>query len=72
MEENKNNLNGPQKKNNNKKYLIIYVIVAFMFIYSFNYAKNMLTTQEISYNKFMQLVENGEISEVRKIGRAHV
>ena len=70
MEENKNNLNGPQKKNNNnnKKYLIIYVIVAFMFIYSFNYAKNMLTTQEISYNKFMQLVENGEISEVRTEG----
>ena len=70
MEENKNNLNGPQKKNNNnnKKYLIIYVIVAFMFIYSFNYAKNMLTTQEISYNKFMQLVENGEISEVRTKG----
>ena len=70
MQENKNNLNGPQKKNNNnnKKYLIIYVIVAFMFIYSFNYAKNMLTTQEISYNKFMQLVENGEISEVRTEG----
>lgn len=70
MEENRNNLNGPQKKNNNnnKKYLIIYVIVAFMFIYSFNYAKNMLTTQEISYNKFMQLVENGEISEVRTEG----
>ena len=70
MEENKNNLNGPQKKNNNNntKYLIIYVIVAFMFIYSFNYAKNMLTTQEISYNKFMQLVENGEISEVRTEG----
>lgn len=70
MEENKNNINGPQKKNNNnnKKYLIIYVIVAFMFIYSFNYAKNMLTTQEISYNKFMQLVENGEISEVRTEG----
>ena len=52
----------------NKKYLIIYVIVAFMFIYSFNYAKNMLTTQEISYNKFMQLVKNGEISEVRTEG----
>ena len=70
MEENKNNLNGRQKKNNNnnKKYLIIYVIVAFMFIYSFNYAKNMLTTQEISYNKFMQLVKNGEISEVRTEG----
>ena len=70
MEENKNNLNGPQKKNNNnnKKYLIIYVIVAFMFIYSFNYAKNMLTTQEISYNKFMQLVKNGEISEVKTEG----
>ena len=70
MEENRNNLNGPQKKNNNnnKKYLIIYVIVAFMFIYSFNYAKNMLTTQEISYNKFMQLVKNGEISEVRTEG----
>ena len=74
MEENKNNLNGPQKKNNNnnKKYLIIYVIVAFMFIYSFNYAKNMLTTQEISYNKFMQLVKNGEISEVRTEGDSFV
>ena len=57
-----------KNNNNNKKYLIIYVIVAFMFIYSFNYAKNMLTTQEISYNKFMQLVENGEISEVRTEG----
>ena len=30
--------------------------------------KNMLTTQEISYNKFMQLVKNGEISEVRTEG----
>ena len=39
-----------------------------MFIYSFNYAKNILTTQEISYNKFMQLVKNGEISEVRTEG----
>ncbi|MCQ2969039.1 MAG: ATP-dependent zinc metalloprotease FtsH [Clostridium sp.] len=68
MDQNKNNLNGPQKKNNNKKYLIIYVVVAFMFIYSFNYAKNMLTTQEISYNKFMQLVENGEVQEVRTKG----
>lgn len=58
MEENKNNLNGPQKKNNNKKYLIIYVIVAFMFIYSFNYAKNMLTTQEISYQSLMCAFDN--------------
>ena len=68
MEENKNSQKNQPKKNNNKKYMIIYVVLAFLFIYSFNYAKSMLTTQEISYNKFMELVQNGDVEEVRTEG----
>ena len=48
MEENKNNLNGPQKKNNNnnKKYLIIIFKKEGLFLdfycqlFEFNYIKN--------------------------------
>ena len=68
MEENKNSQKNQPKKNNNKKYMIIYVVLAFLFIYSFNYARSMLTTQEISYNKFMELVQNGDVEEVRTEG----
>ena len=74
MSENKqnknNNLNGPRKKNN--KLLIIYAVIAFLFLYSFSTAKDMLTTTEISYNEFIQLVENKEIEKVSTEGTALV
>ena len=56
---NNNNNNAPKKKNN--KFLIIYAVIAFLFLYSFSTAKDMLTTTQISYNEFIQLVENKEI-----------
>ena len=65
-----NNNNVPKKKNN--KFLIIYAVIAFLFLYSFSTAKDMLTTTEISYNEFIQLVENKEIEKVSTEGTALV
>ena len=65
-----NNNNVPKKKNN--KFLIIYAVIAFLFLYSFSTAKDMLTTTEISYNEFIQLVENKEIERVSTEGTALV
>ena len=63
-----NNVNnrkgGEKKKNNNNKFLLIYVVVAFLFLYSFSTAKEMLTTKEISYNEFVQMVK---IMKVNKL-----
>lgn len=71
-----NNVNdrkdGEKKNNNNKKFLIIYAVVAFLFLYSFSTAKEMLTTKEISYNEFVQMVENKEVKEVTVDGTALV
>ena len=71
-----NNVNnrkgGEKKKNNNNKFLLIYVVVAFLFLYSFSTAKEMLTTKEISYNEFVQMVENKEVKEVTVDGTALV
>ena len=52
MNNNVNNRKDGAKKsnNNNKKFLIIYAVIAFLFLYSFSTAKEMLTTKEISYN----------------------
>ena len=57
----KNRKNGEKKNNSNKKFLIIYAIIAFLFLYSFSTAKEMLTTKEISYNEFIEMVENKEV-----------
>ncbi len=67
---NNNNNNAPKKKNN--KFLIIYAVIAFLFLYSFSTAKDMLTTTEISYNEFIQLVENRQIEKVSTEGNALV
>ena len=67
-----NRKDGEKKNNNNKKFLIIYAVVAFLFLYSFSTAKEMLTTKEISYNEFVQMVENKEVKEVTVDGTALV
>ncbi len=71
-----NNVNnrkgGEKKKNNNNKLLLIYVVVAFLFLYSFSTAKEMLTTKEISYNEFVQMVKDKEVKEVTVDGTALV
>ena len=68
----KNRKNGEKKNNSNKKFLIIYAIIAFLFLYSFSTAKEMLATKEISYNEFIQMVENKEVKEVTVDGTALV
>ena len=71
-----NNVNnrkgGEKKKNNNNKFLLIYGVVAFLFLYSFSTAKEMLTTKEISYNEFVQMVKDKEVKEVTVDGTALV
>jgi len=48
------------------------VVVAFLFLYSFSTAKEMLTTKEISYNEFVKMVENKEVKKVTVDGTALV
>ena len=67
-----NKKNGEKKKKNNNKFLIIYAIIAFLFLYSFSTAKEMLTTKEVSYNEFVQMVENKEIKQVTVDGTSLV
>ena len=68
----KNRKNGEKKNNSNKKFLIIYAVIAFLFLYSFSTAKEMLTTKEISYNEFIEMVENKEVKDVTVDGTALV
>ena len=68
----KNRKNGEKKNNSNKKFLIIYAVIAFLFLYSFSTAKEMLTTKEISYNEFVEMVKNKEVKEVTVDGTALV
>ena len=71
MNNNVNNRKDGDKKKNGK-FLLIYVVVAFLFLYSFSTAKEMLTTKEISYNEFAKMVENKEVKKVTVDGTALV
>ena len=71
MNNNVNNRKVGDKKKNSK-FLLIYVVVAFLFLYSFSTAKEMLTTKEISYNEFVKMVENKEVKKVTVDGTALV
>ena len=71
MNNNVNNRKDGDKKKNGK-FLLIYVVVAFLFLYSFSTAKEMLTTKEISYNEFVKRVENKEVKKVTVDGTALV
>ena len=71
MNNNVNNRKDGDKKKNGK-FLLIYVVVAFLFLYSFSTAKEMLTTKEISYNEFVKMVENKEVNKVTVDGTAIV
>lgn len=71
MNNNVNNRKDGDKKKNGK-FLLIYIVVAFLFLYSFSTAKEMLTTKEISYNEFVKMVENKEVKKVTVDGTALV
>ncbi|MDK2827514.1 MAG: cell division protease FtsH [Clostridium butyricum] len=64
MQDNNHKNNG--KKNKNKSYTVVitYFIIAFAFVMAFNVAKDKSTTKEIAYNKFIEMLDNKEISKV--------
>ena len=64
MQDNNRKNNG--KKNKNKSYTVVitYFIIAFAFVMAFNVAKDKSTTKEITYNKFIEMLDNKEISKV--------
>lgn len=60
-----NNRNTEENNNNNKKqHSILYAILAFLFLYGFTATKNFMTTEEISYNKFLSMLENKQVESV--------
>lgn len=63
IDNNKNN-----KKNNKDKnsfiVAITYFIIAIAFVMAFNYARDSVTNKAITYNEFMQLLQDKEISKV--------
>jgi cell division protease FtsH len=64
MQNNKNS-NGNNKKNKNSITMAItYFLIAFAFVMAFNYAKDTATNREITYNEFVKLLNDKEISKV--------
>ena len=60
-----NNKNTEENNNNGKKqYSIWYAILAFLVLYAFTSTKNLMTTDEISYNKFLSMIENKQVESV--------
>jgi len=51
------------KKIVNIRYILLF-IVALIFMVAINYAKDTVTTKEITYNQFINLLEKNQISKV--------
>jgi len=67
--QNNNNNNGKNKKSNknNKNSItmgITYFLIAFAFVMAFNYAKDSAINKEVTYNEFVKLLSDKEISKV--------
>lgn len=58
------NKNTEENNNNKKQHTIWYAVLAFLFLYAFTSTKNFMTTQEISYNEFLNMVENKQVESV--------
>ena len=63
--QNNNKNNGKNNKNKNSITMAItYFLIAFAFVMAFNYAKDSATTKKITYNEFLKLLSDKEISKV--------
>lgn len=66
--ENQNNgSNKDSKKNNQKKMYLIFAVIAVLFIISISSASsfvNSMTNVEVSYDKFLDMLENDELEKV--------
>lgn len=58
------NKNTEENNNNRKQHSLFYAVMAFLFLYAFTSTKNFMTTQEISYNEFLNMVENKQVESV--------
>lgn len=58
--------NDTNKNKNKKSYTVIitYIFIAFLFVLAFNYARKETTTQAINYDKFMELLDNKQVTKV--------
>ncbi|WP_396335153.1 ATP-dependent zinc metalloprotease FtsH [Clostridium sp.] len=61
-----NNQNTEENNNNGKKQngSMWYIILAFLFLYAFTSTKNFMTTDEITYNKFLSMIQEGQVESV--------
>ena len=55
---------GENRNNKNKKYILWYAITTFIFIYIFSTTKNFITTEEVNYNTFIEMVETDQVERV--------
>ncbi|MBU5455988.1 ATP-dependent zinc metalloprotease FtsH [Caproiciproducens sp. MSJ-32] len=55
---------GENKNNKNKNYILWYAITAFVFIYIFSTTKNFITTEEITYSTFIEMVKTHQVEKV--------
>ena len=61
-----NNKNTEENNNNGKKQngSIWYVILAFLILYAFTSTKNLMTTDEITYNNFLSMIQEDQVESV--------
>lgn len=62
--DNKNTEENNNNNNNKKQHTIIYAVLAFLFLYGFTATKNLMTTDQISYNRFLNMLENKQVESV--------
>ena len=53
-------------KNKSKgiKIIVIFFAILFVFLMGFNYVKKLTKTKEISYNEFINLVDENQVSQI--------
>ncbi|MBU3104606.1 ATP-dependent zinc metalloprotease FtsH [Clostridium gasigenes] len=63
---NKKNINNNPEENKDKKIksILLYTVMTFLIVYAFNTVKTSMGLEEITYNKFIEMVENKEIEKV--------
>ena len=60
-----NRKNTEENNNKNKKQnTIIYAVLAFLILYGFTITKSFISTDQISYNKFLNMLENKQVEKV--------
>lgn len=68
MGESNNNGNKGKGSQNNRTGMIVCVIIALVMVMMFFYTMNQIkesTTQSVTYDTFLEMLEKGEVSEVR-------